>query len=688
MVTACDILSAAAAEAFAPKESLHVDEWAERYRVLPKKVSAQHGRWDNALTPYLKRPMRCFTHESVRHITEMFGSQLGKSESVDNMKMFTIDCDPVNALVMMGNLDEARNVNADRFIQSIRACPRVARHLLPSPQETKSLKINFDQMIMYFIGSNSKSGRRGKPLSRLFLDEVETYIDPQWEEVYERVKGGDGLYKVVDTSTPWMENAGIHKQFRAGSREQYFVPCPHCGLYQKLVFTGRNGRGLFGLVWDGGTGASMDEARATARYVCASDQCGGACYAWHKSEMLNKGVWVPQADEEGKGGRTVEDVLEHGEGSIAGTGKGNLTGIERSHVSFQLGSQYSLFGGATWGEMAAAFVKDVQAHGGITRTFTCGWLGEPWREGGEGMKLGELARLCVPASDDGLGGYRLGECPRGVLAIVRAIDVQKDGVWVVDRGFGERGRDTWLVNFMRVPRQVGMNLAEVWPMLRPAYRQLGTGLEIKVQAEFIDSGFFTDEVYKAVIARRGMGIRAFPVKGKLRSGAMAAPWTLGVIDKLPDGTPVKGLPRLLVINSDYMKTAVTGRVRGVIEAPIDDEADVADDDRETAPGFYLPELDQGGRMRQYLEQVTSEHRVEDRGRDGRKHPQWVWKLRPGKTQNHAFDCECYALCGAEFLGVRKLGAGVKRVGVKEAGGGGDRGDRGGGMKGWVGSVKR
>lgn len=643
MPTAHEILRTVAAEVFTPREVLAVDEWADRYRILPRKVSTQHGRYSTDLTPYARRPMRCFTHPHVRHITLMWASQTSKTETIENMKGYVIDADPANALVMYGNLDEARNFNQDRFVESIRACPRLERHLLPSPQETKALKINFDSCIFYFVGSNSKSGRRGKPVQRLFLDEVGSYLDPEYVEVYERVKGGDGTYKIVDSSTPDDENTGIHAQFIAGSREEYFVPCPHCGGYQRLVFKG--GRG--GLVWDGGLEAGIDEAKATARYRCDLEGCGKDMHEWHKPEMLRAGVWVPMPDVSGQGGRSVEDVLEKGEGSAAGTGRGQRTGVERSHVSFHISSLYSPFGGASWGEVAAAFLLSVRTAGAVTKAFVRGWLGEPWREIGDGMGPAELRKLCVPRAE---GGYGLGEVERGVLAIVRGIDVQKDCVWVVDRGFGERGRDTWLVNFLRIPRTVGMNLADVWPKLPAAYRRVGTKEMIRVQAEFIDSGFFTDEVYKGVLARRMAGVRAFAVKGKRRAGSMAAPWTLGVIDKLPDGTPIKGFPRLLVVNSDYWKQAVMGRVRGMIDEP---QAELAEGEApDEAPGFYLPE--HGEIMQRYLEQVTSEHRIEERGRDGRKHPQWVWKLRPGRSQNHAFDAECYAMCGAEFLGVRRL----------------------------------
>lgn len=647
MSQASSIFAAAAAEAFCAKEVLHVDQWADRHRVVPAKVSKLHGKWNTDLTPYLRRPMRCFTHTQVRRITEMLASQTGKTEGIENMKLFSIDCAPANCMVMFGDIETARNFNEDRFLPAVRECPRVRRHLLPSAHDTKAAKINFDNMTMYFFGSNSAAGRRGNPIPNLFFDEIGTYGDPDWEEAYDRVKGGDGTHKIVETSTPDDEDVGIDKFWKLGSMEHFWVPCPHCGVFQRLIFKG--------LTWEGGGSATPDQAAHTARYVCQNKECGHPCYEFHKKEMLARGVWVPKS-------RTVADVVENGEGSVAGTGKGQCTGIEQQHVSFQLSSLYSPFPSASWGEMAKKF---VEARGVMTRSFVRGWLGEPWKVPGDKLEIGELARLCMPADK---GGYRLGEVPEGVLAIIRGIDVQKDHVWVVDRGFGVGGRDTWLIDFRRIPRKEGNNLLDVWPQLKRGHRRIGSKEVVPIAREFVDSGHFTDEVYKGILARRIQGVRARCVIGRLKSSPLAAPFTSSAIDRLADGTPIKGMPERLVVNSDHWKVAVTSRIRGTEEEGGISDVEIskreegnelegvveARGDGEVG-GFFLPEMDSGGRMTEYIEQVTSEQRVIDRGKKGDRHPKYEWKLKPGRQHNHAFDCECYIFCGAESVQVRMLG---------------------------------
>lgn len=650
MATAADIFKEAAAEAFAPREVLHVDQWADKYRVIPAKVAVLHGKWDTDHTPYLRRPMRCYTHAQVREIVLMFASQLGKTEAIENMKMYTIDHEPRNMLVMFGNIEAARNFNEDRFLPAVRLSPRVGRHLLPGAHDTKNSKINFDNCIAYFFGSNSKSGRRGNPIPLLFEDELDSYDDPDVEEVDDRVKGGDGTHKIVKTSTPGDEDLGIHKEFMGGSQEYFWVPCPHCADmsgqtargWQKLLFKH--------LKWDGGGSASPDEAKATARYICQNRECGTPIYNFHKPQMLKAGLWVPSVGGTSGEGRTVLDVIQNGEGSVAGTGRGNKTGIERERVSFQSSSMNSPFGSATFGDMAKLWVSN---HGIPTRRFVCSWDGQPWRVSGDKLEIKELSRLCIPAAD---GGYRLGEVPQGVLAIVRGIDVQGDRVYVIDRGFGELGVDSWLINVMMIPRKEGLKLADVWPRLPASYKRVGLTERLKVQAEYIDSGHFTDEVYLAVVDRRRMGVRAIPIKGK---GAMGTGqrWISNAIEKTYDGKPIKGLPELLTVNSDFWKGSLVGKVRGRMD---DDELESEDRPKLEAgvvAGFYLPEIDPEGMMAMWMDQVTSEHKVIEKGRDGKSSkPRYVWKKRALHGQNHLLDAECYAFCGADKAGVRRLRA--------------------------------
>ena len=55
---------------------------------------------------------------------------------------------------------------------------------------------------------------------------------------------------------------------------------------------------------------------------------------------------------------------------------------------------------------------------------------------------------------------------------------------------------------------------------------------------------------------------------------------------------------------------------------------------------------------EYAKQVTSEHKVYVRKKNGSRRLEWVAKH--SHTDNHYLDCEVYAMTAAEMLGVRQL----------------------------------
>lgn len=63
---------------FRPPENLTVDEWADKYRILPAS-SAEAGPWRTSRTPYLREPMRAFTDPNVQRIVMVASSQVGKA---------------------------------------------------------------------------------------------------------------------------------------------------------------------------------------------------------------------------------------------------------------------------------------------------------------------------------------------------------------------------------------------------------------------------------------------------------------------------------------------------------------------------------------------------------------------------------------------------------------------------------
>ena len=72
-------------EGIRPEQPLTVSQWADKYRMLSSKASAEPGPWRTSRTPYLQEPMDCLsTGSPIQRVVLMFCSQVGKTEAGSN----------------------------------------------------------------------------------------------------------------------------------------------------------------------------------------------------------------------------------------------------------------------------------------------------------------------------------------------------------------------------------------------------------------------------------------------------------------------------------------------------------------------------------------------------------------------------------------------------------------------------
>lgn len=665
-------------EALAPRETLTPDAWCERHLRVPEKNQPRPGPFSLRRTPYMRRWLRLLAEPKCRSLAVMCGTQLGKTQFLDSSVCWMIDQCPGQAIVAYPIDDQAIEHNMERFLPLVRESPRVAGHMLASPRDAKQAVVNFDTMSVHFLGTDSKTKRRSRPAKFLLVDEVDAH-KPEWRDLLDRTKAYAG-FKHVLFSSPTDEDAGIDAEFKRGSRESYWVPCPRCGHYQTLRLGRCGPRGLAAhargaLVWEdvteesgGGVGVggvqrteqAAARARRTARYLCAG--CGGEIDEADKPAMLAAGVWVPE-------GVDVGQALEW-------KAKSDRDGREAyvpERASFRLSSLYSMLGGATFGDMAAKYV----AEGGATREFVNGWLGDPWVAMGDRLETAQVLAMCRAVDD---GGYRVGEIPPWCVRLACAVDVQKSCLYVHVWGIGPFngiGNDVALVDRRVVDRSFGAQLVELdrWLVQMEtgqvrAYPFVGAAMSpMPVWDIAIDSGHFTDEVESCVRRLMRMGFDALCIKG---AGNEQRHWSgvhgkLYAIDKDRDGRPdERGLHRL-DLDVAYYKTAILNRVQNKTEmddvaedaaregnAPLFAAGGAGGNAINLVPRVYLPARG-GWDAEQFADYLTAEHRVMDRGTaKNPRPPQWLWKLRPGRSDNHDLDCAAYAIGLADYKGMRHL----------------------------------
>jgi len=686
---AAAMLRRVAAEVWTPRRVLPVDQWAERYRVLPPGSSSRPGPWSHAEAPYLREPMAALTEEGVETVTLMTATQTGKTETLINFLLWMLDQSPGPTLLVYPNIELGRSVMRDRIQPSVLACPQVAgrlRSTRTASAEMSTTMLQTDRATVWVTGSNSEANLASRPIRYLVVDELdaEEFSASGLELARQRTKTYTDR-KILQCSSPSLAEHGIHAQYLLGDRRAYWCPCPACDRFSLLRWAD--------VKWDGGTRATVEQARATARWVCPHCQQPAADH--QRREMISRGRWVPDGQ-----------VM-----SAAGEIEGVPANDSATHRSYHLSSLAVPRIG--WGDLAARFVSLRAGEGGPgLRVFVNGELGEPWRERGEQVSESELGKLFVPVKAGGYAmvppvdadGYQPGMLERGgqllrlpaeVVALVGFADLQRDRAYVEIRGLTVRAEQSLLVwcGEVACPADQPGSLHALDKIVRGRWPH-PSGAMVPVAALAIDSGdgARTLEVYHWT----GTHGNVYASKGVAGSGSgsqgMVRPWTLDLAEYDPaagergmkpmsaaPGRVRSGRVRFLTINTNVYKS----RAMAVLQQARADPAKAA-----------LRFCEAGERTARYVEHLTAEHLVRRTRPDGRV--VLAWELRPGRTDNHHWDTlvGCMALTDAmgaeEQLTPEATAAAMARwrpeavaAPVRAEGGGGGSAWAMGGAGGWT-----
>ncbi len=187
----------------------------------------------------------------------------------------------------------ARENARDRIIPMITSSPRLADYMTGYGDDVSSLRINLAHMPIYLGWSGSVSRLGNKPIRTLILDELDKYQNPKNEASSEslaekRTTTWRSRRHILKISTPTTEDGPIWKAFseEANARFDYWVRCPHCGMFQLMSFER--------IDWPGkGTDAcpKAEEvlSRRVATYPC--EHCGAVWDDADRDRAVRKGEW-------------------------------------------------------------------------------------------------------------------------------------------------------------------------------------------------------------------------------------------------------------------------------------------------------------------------------------------------------------------------------------------------------------
>lgn len=229
---------------FKPPENLTVDEWADKFRVLPD-TSAEAGPWRTERTPYLREPMRAFTDPNVHRIVLVSSAQMGKSELELNIIGYIMAQDPGPILYILPGEADGKKFSRQRIAPMIRAC-KVLRDKVADVKSRDGGNTILQKMFpggsITITGSNSAPALASMPIRYVIGDERDRWADSAGTEgdPWELAQARQITFynrKSVEVSTPTIKDSSkIETSYYLGTQERWVHRCPNCHEYNEINF--------------------------------------------------------------------------------------------------------------------------------------------------------------------------------------------------------------------------------------------------------------------------------------------------------------------------------------------------------------------------------------------------------------------------------------------------------------------
>ncbi len=455
---------------FTPPKRVKISVWAAEHFELPE-TSAEPGKWNPTRAPYQPGILDAVCEPGVQKVTLMCSAQIGKTIILLIIICYLIHLDPCSMLMTQPTTDMAEIFSKEKLSSAINNVKPVSAKIVQKSRNASStiLMKMFAGGFLRLAGANSPSSLASMSIRAYFGDEIDKYpasAGKEGDPVKLAMQRTETFWNwlVFLVSTPSIkENSRIEDEFEESDQRRFFLPCPHCGHRQHLV-------------WERFQYANKDSKEADplsgVYYICES--CDRPIEEKYKSRMLREGQWQPTA-----------------------------VAKDPKHIGFHINRFYSPWKG--WVDLCLDYESSKDDHQKL-QVFWNATLGLPF-ERVAGEKL-DWQRLRDRGSQS---NYQQGIVPNGGLILTAGVDVQADRLEVAIVAWG-RGEESWVIRYEKI---LGDPLKpDVWEHLAHVTSQPyphQSGAELRVRAACIDSGYLTQEVYHQV--RKYRYLHWFAIKG-------------------------------------------------------------------------------------------------------------------------------------------------------------------------------
>ena len=493
-----------------PDPDLWVDEWADQYMRIPPGGGAEPGKYRTDRTPFAREVMRALSPaHPAKRVVAMVASQLLKTQTGINWLSASIHQAPGNMLVLLPSLGLARRVSG-RIGKTIDEVPELRARVAPPRSRDSRNTIDtkeFSGGTLYITTAGSAVNLAEIPARYVYGDEIDRWevsVDQEGDPVElaeTRTSTFGRNAKIYYTSSPTVEGASrIATLFAQSDQRHYYVPCPHCDVFQLLE-------------WEQ---LSPSEDLSSAGYACK--HCGALIEESRKGEMLARGEWRPHA---------------------AGDGE---------TVGYTLSALYAPLGWVSWVALAKQYAKakeaDDRGDPEPMQVFYNTRLAKCWDNVKERTRPEELAARAEL--------YGLRTVPDEVLVLVASVDVQDDRLELLIAGFGE-GLERWVIDYQAIHGDPATD--DPWQTLEEILKtplRRSNGVNMPIRACAVDSGgHHTQDVYEFVRQRKYRLV--FAVKGASKPGRPVLAQQPSKVDLNRRGRTEKGGAELWIVGTDTAK---------------------------------------------------------------------------------------------------------------------------------------
>lgn len=450
------IVNQALARAFAPRKHISVSEWADSYRILSSKSSAEAGAWRTSRNPPQREIMDCFSSRStVRKVVLVMCIQIGKSEIITNIMAYKMVEAPAPMMCCF-----PAEVSLTKFVNQklkplIEETPIISNVLTSTASRESSNTKTFKDFLggqLYMEHAGSPARLKSTAVKDLLVDEVDSFA--------EELKSQDDALDMLDGRTTTFSSsqslyagsphiAGISQLdglFKKSDQRRYNIACPHCSHEQPLIWQR--------LKWDKGG--------INVRYACR--ECDGEIYEHQKTDLIAKGRWIPENPD------------------------GEFRGYHLNCLYYPIGL------GKSWIELVKMWLE-CQNDPARLKTFINDRLGEPFED-----PLMRQIKLNVIA--DRAENYPLRIAPYGVGAITAGVDTQDNRLAVQIVGWGV-GMKSWVLDYVELMGDPAED--HVWNELTKLLNtpiECENGKKLSIIATAIDAGGHRTEAVKDYVRRK------------------------------------------------------------------------------------------------------------------------------------------------------------------------------------------